>query len=110
MGLEDGEEMMLPLPAVVMARVEALRKNQEKHSDIESKYREERKALDAKYRAMYEPIYNTRADVVAGREKVEGEEEALKADKEGKEKEHPDGNSRMKPYENLPAISPRRHP
>ena len=48
--LMDGEDIGEPLPAVVMARIEALRENQIRRQTIEEKYREERKALDQKYR------------------------------------------------------------
>jgi len=79
----DGEDDdMTPLPAVIIARIEALRMNQDKRNQIEEKYREERRALDMKYRQLYSPLYSERADIVTGRVKAEGEDKAEEADEQ----------------------------
>ena len=82
---EDAEEEGEPLPEIVAARVEALKKLQEDRNAILAKYTEERTALEAKYQAKQDPLYTARAAIVKGAAKVEGEDEA-------KAKDEADGN------------------
>jgi nucleosome assembly protein 1-like 1 len=42
----------------IRRRVEVLREIQGKHDEIETKFREERAALEAKYQKLYQPLYN----------------------------------------------------
>ncbi|XP_021754543.1 nucleosome assembly protein 1;4-like isoform X2 [Chenopodium quinoa] len=56
----------------VRKRVEALREIQGQHDELESKFFEERAALEAKYQKLYEPLYTKRYDIVNGVVEVEG--------------------------------------
>ncbi|CAH8377235.1 unnamed protein product [Eruca vesicaria subsp. sativa] len=56
----------------IRRRVEVLREIQGKHDEIETKFREERAALEAKYHKLYQPLYTKRYDIVNGATEVEG--------------------------------------
>ncbi|KAJ8773883.1 hypothetical protein K2173_009314 [Erythroxylum novogranatense] len=55
----------------VKKRVEFLRKIQSEHDKLEGEYFEERKALEAKYQKLYEPLYMQRYEIVNGVKEVE---------------------------------------
>jgi len=59
----------------VRARVAALGEIQESHDELYEKFLEEKAALEAKYRAMYQPLYNKRSAIVKGEEDVAAEAE-----------------------------------
>jgi nucleosome assembly protein 1-like 1 len=69
----------------IRRRVEVLREIQGKHDEIETKFREERAALEAKYQKLYQPLYNKRYEIVNGATEVEGAPEDAKMD-QGDEK------------------------
>ncbi|TPX74209.1 hypothetical protein CcCBS67573_g04532 [Chytriomyces confervae] len=54
------------LPADVKRRVDALRNFQDKHSELEAKFREEVLALEKKYLTQHQPLYDQRAKIVSG--------------------------------------------
>jgi len=54
------------------ARVAALGDVQEAYYDLHDDFREEKAALEAKYRALYQPLYNRRAAIVKGEDDVVG--------------------------------------
>ncbi|KAI8612562.1 hypothetical protein BC830DRAFT_1136130 [Chytriomyces sp. MP71] len=54
------------LPQDVKRRIDALRNIQDKHSELESKFREEVLALEKKYLTQHQPLYDKRAKIVAG--------------------------------------------
>jgi len=68
-GLRSG--FLESLPGKIKRRIEKLQEVQEKHDELEEKFREERRALEEKYAKLYAPLYQTRADFVAGRTDVE---------------------------------------
>uniref|UniRef100_A0A061R8Y2 Nucleosome assembly protein 1-like 1 n=1 Tax=Tetraselmis sp. GSL018 TaxID=582737 RepID=A0A061R8Y2_9CHLO len=63
------------LPKPVRRRVEVLKDLQEKHDSLEDEYRKEKAALDAKYSALYGPLYTQRAAIVSGAEEAPPKEE-----------------------------------
>ncbi|CAH2069684.1 unnamed protein product [Thlaspi arvense] len=69
----------------IRRRVEVLREIQGKHDEIETKFREERAALEAKYQKLYQPLYTKRYEIVNGATEVEGAPEDTKMD-QGEEK------------------------
>ena len=64
----------------VRARVRALEKLQETHDETHDAYLEEKRALDAKYAALYAPLYAERSEIVTGAREAEVEDEELKAE------------------------------
>ncbi|KAJ3122756.1 hypothetical protein HK100_011855, partial [Physocladia obscura] len=54
------------LPADVKRRLNALKNIQDKHSELESKFREEVLALEKKYLTKHQPLYDQRAKIVTG--------------------------------------------
>lgn len=79
----------------VRKRVDVLRDIQSKHDELESKFFEERAALEAKYQKLYQPLYTKRYDIVTGAVEVEGasadsEEKNKEDEKEAAEKGVPD--------------------
>eukprot|EP00899_Mesostigma_viride_P009001 jgi/Mesvir1/18101/Mv09398-RA.2 len=54
------------LPRAVRKRVHALQELQEKHDGLKEQYLEELAALEAKFQALYAPLYEKRADIVTG--------------------------------------------
>ena len=55
----------------VRARVNALTTLQESHDELYEKYLDEKRALEAKYRDLYAPLYVKRAGIVKGAEDVD---------------------------------------
>ncbi|KFK40309.1 nucleosome assembly protein 1 2 [Arabis alpina] len=72
------------LSPVVRKRVEVLREIQNQYDEMESKFLEERAALEAKYQKLYQPLYTKRYEIVNGVVEVEGAPEEVKT--EGDEK------------------------
>ncbi|KAK9842272.1 hypothetical protein WJX81_003991 [Elliptochloris bilobata] len=56
------------LPKPVRDRIDFLRSLQEKRDDLEEEYNAELRALEAKYEALYTPLYEKRAKIVKGEE------------------------------------------
>jgi len=71
------EEVMKAMPPEVLARVLKLKGLDNERSELFTAYEAERCALEAKYRALYAPLYATRADVVNGRLDVPLPEELM---------------------------------
>uniref|UniRef100_A0A5B6YZG2 Uncharacterized protein n=1 Tax=Davidia involucrata TaxID=16924 RepID=A0A5B6YZG2_DAVIN len=65
-------DVLETLTPKVRKRVEFLREIQSQHDELESKFFEERAALEAKYQKLYEPLYSKRYDIVNGVVEVEG--------------------------------------
>mmetsp|Transcript_21656 Transcript_21656/g.60192 ORF Transcript_21656/g.60192 Transcript_21656/m.60192 type:complete len:377 (-) Transcript_21656:211-1341(-) len=63
------------LPKAVRRRVDALQDLQKEHDDLEEEFKKERAALEAKYRALYEPLYVKRSAIVTGAEEPQSKEE-----------------------------------
>ena len=62
------------------ARVRALEKLQGRREADGDAYLEEKRALDAKYAALYAPLYAERSEIVTGAREAEVEDEELKAE------------------------------
>jgi nucleosome assembly protein 1-like 1 len=73
----------------VRARVKALEKLQEAHDGVHEAYLEEKKALEAKYAALYAPMYKARSEIVTGAKEaaVPDDDEELKAEIEAAAKD-----------------------
>jgi len=54
-GLRSG--FLESLPGKIKRRIEKLQEVQEKHDELEEKFREERRALEEKYAKLYAPLY-----------------------------------------------------
>eukprot|EP01048_Picozoa_sp_COSAG05_P013330 COSAG05_NODE_1410_length_4959_cov_12.965226_3_plen_290_part_00 len=54
------------LPAAAQRTLGELKEHNEAHERLEEQYEEERKALERKYQALYEPIYAQRASLIKG--------------------------------------------
>ena len=65
----------------VRGRVEKLRELQEKYDDIEDQYLEEARQLVIKYEKLYQPLYDTRTQIVTGQQ--DGQIEAVYKEDEG---------------------------
>ncbi|KAK9918886.1 hypothetical protein WJX75_007835 [Coccomyxa subellipsoidea] len=73
------------LPKQVQARIQALRDLQDTHDEHETEYQKELKALQAKYDALYAPLYEERNAIVNGEKDVPApkEEEGEPKEEEG---------------------------
>ncbi|CAA0814615.1 Unknown protein [Striga hermonthica] len=76
-----GQDVMEKLTPKVRKRVEVLREIQGQHDELETKFFEERAALEAKYQKLYEPLYSKRFEIVNGIVEVEGVSDAQGGDK-----------------------------
>ncbi|XP_027126538.1 nucleosome assembly protein 1;4 [Coffea eugenioides] len=76
----EHSDIMETLSPKVRKRVEFLRELQSQHDELESKFFEERAALEAKYQKLYEPLYTKRYQIVNGVLEVEGVGDASKGD------------------------------
>ncbi|KAJ6696411.1 TESTIS-SPECIFIC Y-ENCODED PROTEIN [Salix koriyanagi] len=65
--------MMVSLSPEVRKRVEGLRHLQSQHDELEAQFIEEKKALEAKYQKLYQPLYTKRFEIVNGLEEVGGD-------------------------------------
>lgn len=63
---DDDDNPLLHLPPYVIRRVEKLNELQESHESIMKDYLRERAALEKKYEALLQPLYQERAAVVRG--------------------------------------------
>ena len=79
------EAVMDDLHPLVRARVEKLRELQLTYDTLEDQYLEEQRQLVLKYERLYQPLYDTRTDIVSG--KKDGEIAAAGAEGESKEGE-----------------------
>jgi hypothetical protein len=64
--LGDLTSNFTPKSAVVQKRINALKNEQLKFTELEAKFFEEMHALECKYQAMYEPIFERRRQIVSG--------------------------------------------
>ncbi|KAJ6706430.1 NUCLEOSOME ASSEMBLY PROTEIN 12 [Salix purpurea] len=64
--------MNLSLSPKVIKRVECLRHLQSQHDELEAQFLEERKALEAKYQKLFQPLYTKRCEIVNGLKEVDG--------------------------------------
>ncbi|KAJ6415989.1 hypothetical protein OIU84_004727 [Salix udensis] len=64
--------MNVSLSPKVSKRVECLRHLQSQHDELEAQFLEERKALEAKYQKLYQPLYTKRCEIVNGLKEVDG--------------------------------------
>ncbi|KAM5547353.1 nucleosome assembly protein 1,2 [Rosa sericea] len=74
-GLAGGqhvEEVLSSLSPNVRKRVDFLREIQSQHDELETKFFEERAALEARYQKLYQPLYNKRYEIVTGAVEAEG--------------------------------------
>lgn len=63
---EQHTDVMETLSPKIKKRVKFLRNIQVQHDELESKFQEERAALEAKYQKLYEPLYTKRYEIVNG--------------------------------------------
>ncbi|KAI8801910.1 hypothetical protein BJ742DRAFT_715550 [Cladochytrium replicatum] len=73
------------IPAQVQKRLDALKNLQDKHTELEAKFREEILALDRKYLALNQPLYDRRAEIIAGKSEPSDEESTRKPEKKDDE-------------------------
>ncbi|KAJ6706567.1 NUCLEOSOME ASSEMBLY PROTEIN 14 ISOFORM X1 [Salix purpurea] len=82
--------MMVSLSFEARIRVAGLRHLQSQHDELEAQFIEEKKALEAKYQKLYQPLYTKRFEIVNGLEEVGGdvstELAGIKEDQATKEK------------------------
>ncbi|KAJ6327615.1 hypothetical protein OIU78_014474, partial [Salix suchowensis] len=64
--------MDVSLSPKVSKRVECLRHLQSQHDELEAQFLEERKALEAKYQKLFQPLYTKRFEIVNGLKEVDG--------------------------------------
>ncbi|KAG5248635.1 nucleosome assembly protein [Salix suchowensis] len=64
--------MNVSLSPKVSKRVECLRHLQSQHDELEAQFLEERKALEAKYQKLFQPLYTKRCEIVNGLREVDG--------------------------------------
>ncbi|KAG5248624.1 nucleosome assembly protein [Salix suchowensis] len=64
--------MNVSLSPKVIKRVECLRHLQSQHDELEAQFLEERKALEAKYQKLFQPLYTKRCEIVNGLKEVDG--------------------------------------
>ncbi|CAL0330301.1 unnamed protein product [Lupinus luteus] len=69
---EQHPDVLESLSSNVRKRVEFLREIQGEHDDLESKFLEERAALEDKYQKLYQPLFTKRYEIVNGVTEVEG--------------------------------------
>ncbi|KAJ6942307.1 hypothetical protein NC652_008197 [Populus alba x Populus x berolinensis] len=78
----------------VSKHVECLRHLQSQHDELEAQFLEERKALEAKYHKLYQPLYTKRYEIVNGLKEVDGvmsaELDSIKEDQAIEEKGVPE--------------------
>ncbi|XP_061981871.1 nucleosome assembly protein 1;2-like isoform X2 [Populus nigra] len=78
----------------VSKHVECLRHLQSQHDELEAQFLEERKALEAKYHKLYQPLYTKRYEIVNGLQEVDGvmsaELDSIKEDQATEEKGVPE--------------------
>ncbi|XP_020533957.1 nucleosome assembly protein 1;2 isoform X2 [Jatropha curcas] len=55
------------------------------HDELEAKFMEEKRALEAKYQKLYEPLYTKRYEIVNGIKEVEGATDEVAVNQEGDE-------------------------
>ncbi|XP_042386032.1 nucleosome assembly protein 1;2-like isoform X1 [Zingiber officinale] len=81
---EKDEVELETLSPIVRKRVEVLREIQSQHDALESKFFEERTALEDKYQKLYGALYSKRYEIVNGIAEVEGitNESATKSSEE----------------------------
>ncbi|XP_074302244.1 nucleosome assembly protein 1;4-like [Silene latifolia] len=72
LAVEGDSDFIESLTPIVRKRVEALRVLQGEHDELESKFFEERAALEAKYQKLYKPLYTKRYEIVNGVVEVDG--------------------------------------
>ncbi|KAI7838698.1 hypothetical protein COHA_007497 [Chlorella ohadii] len=90
MGRSSGFIESLPVP--VQTRISYLKELDGERAELYERYREERRALEEKYDALYAPIYAKRSDVINGRQEApENETEEGKAAAAAEEEEVPAG-------------------
>ncbi|CAI0419540.1 unnamed protein product [Linum tenue] len=70
------------LPPRVRKRVEYLKEIQGQHDELEAKFFEERRALEAKYQKLYEPLYTQRYEIINGIKEVDGASSEASGDQE----------------------------
>uniref|UniRef100_A0A7N2KYI3 Nucleosome assembly protein 1 n=1 Tax=Quercus lobata TaxID=97700 RepID=A0A7N2KYI3_QUELO len=66
----------------VRKRVEFLKEIQSQHDELETKFFEERAALEAKYQKLYQPLYTKRYEIVNGVVEAEGVADEAKTEEE----------------------------
>ena len=92
---EDDEEalaeMMAAMPPEVLARVLKLKGLEQEREAVEEEYQKERCVLEAKYRALYAPLYSQRASVVSGATPVPLPEGMMASPNKGEDAKVPDG-------------------
>ncbi|XP_068648052.1 nucleosome assembly protein 1;2-like isoform X1 [Aristolochia californica] len=69
-------DVLETLTPKVRKRVEVLRDIQKQHDELETKFFEERAALEAKYQKLYEPLYTKRYEIVNAVVEIEESTEA----------------------------------
>eukprot|EP00258_Populus_trichocarpa_P036696 XP_024452715.1 nucleosome assembly protein 1;2-like isoform X1 [Populus trichocarpa] len=86
--------MKLSSSPKVSKHVECLRHLQSQHDELEAQFLEERKALEAKYNKLYQPLYTKRYEIVNGLKEVDGvmsaELDSIKEDQAIEEKGVPE--------------------
>jgi len=103
---EKLEDMEVPeLPLVLKRRVKALRNLNDQHSTLERQFFDEVRALEAKYFALYSPLYEKRREIVIGTHEPTDEEvgkldEPKPDDKKSEDKKPEDKKPESKKEEN----------
>ncbi|KAI8335310.1 nucleosome assembly protein-domain-containing protein [Chlamydoabsidia padenii] len=94
-------EHIQTLPTSVQRRIHGLKYFQSQHAELEGKFQEEVLALEKKYLALYQPLYNKRSEVITGKYEPTAEEVALgeKAGAEEQQQEDSDSDNKKEQAE-----------
>ncbi|KAJ1557599.1 hypothetical protein HK096_006339, partial [Nowakowskiella sp. JEL0078] len=81
--IEDIEfDPLASLPKSIRNRVNALKNFQDKHAEVEAKFKEEVLQLEKKYLTLYQPLYEQRFQIVSGKVEATTEQSVHKDDEE----------------------------
>lgn len=83
------------LPLVVRKKIRALKNFQLATTEIEAQFYLEVQKLEAKYLALYQPLFDKRKDIVTGSRKPTDEEAHWSEDEDDDEEEEPGVSSYM---------------
>jgi nucleosome assembly protein 1-like 1 len=80
------------LPPKVRRRIRYLEELQNKYDELDEEFEEEMRALEKKYRALYEPLFSERAEIVKGDKEAPPPKEGEEAEEKGSDEKQEEGN------------------
>lgn len=88
-GDEEGDDFIADLPKKVVKRVVAIRKLHTEVEKLDAEYKKERIALEQKYLALKQPIFESRNQIISGEVEAPVDETAEAEPEEASESEEP---------------------